>query len=296
MRIPSLLICILLASMSSPPARAEPPDSTSSAVRVMSFNIRYGTAQDGPNHWQKRREFLTDTVRAFNPDLLGTQETLAFQRDFLAQQLPGFAAWGAGRDDGADQGEMSALFYRTERFERTGGGHFWLSETPEKPGSKSWDGSLPRMVSWVKLRDRRAPEGPSLLFLNTHFDHKGAEARLQAARLLRGRIGELGQGCRVILTGDFNASDDSPPYAALFGRAGDADSPVLDAFRLAHPQRGSDEGTFNGFQPGATSGARIDWIGVSRDWRVTEVRIDRTMRDGRTPSDHFPVCAILSPP
>ena len=264
---------------------------TDAEVRVMSFNVRYGTAKDGANHWDKRKAFLADTIRAFDPDLLGTQETLAFQRDFITANVPGLAAWGAGRDDGAEQGEMTVLFYRTNRFAMLEGGHFWLSEKPDVPGSVSWDSSLTRMASWVKLRDLREPDGPPVLFMNTHFDHKGAEARLQAAMLIRTQLVVRGAGCRLVLTGDFNTGEGSEPYRALF----EAGGPVVDAFRVAHPERSENEGSFNGFDPAATKDARIDWIGVSTNWSVRAVQIDRTTRDGRTPSDHFPVEALLAP-
>jgi hypothetical protein len=104
-------------------------------IRVMSFNIRYGTANDGINRWDLRKEFLVETIRNFDPDLLGTQETLASQRDYLAQALDGYGVVAAGRDDGKDGGEMAALFYRKDRFEPIEQGHIWLSETPEKVGS-----------------------------------------------------------------------------------------------------------------------------------------------------------------
>ena len=269
-------------------------EETGGAVRVMSFNVRYGSAWDGDNRWDKRKDLLVETIQAFDPDLLGTQETLAFQRDYIAAALPGHEAWGVGRKDGAAKGEMCALFFRRDRFAKLDGGHFWLSESPETAGSESWDSSLPRMVSWVKLLDLRAPDAPPVLFFNTHFDNRGARARTASAHLLRARAAAAaGAGCHIIATGDFNAVEGSEPYLALFGADNGRDSLLADAHRLAHPKPIEDEGTANGFQPGSTSGPRIDWIAVSRNWRVVEVRIDRTARDGRTPSDHFPVTAVL---
>lgn len=264
-------------------------------VRVMSFNIRYGTAADGENHWLKRRDFLIETIAAFEPDLLGTQETLADQRDFLAQKLEGYQVWAAGRDDGRDMGEMAALYYREKRFEKLAGGHFWLSDTPEKPGSKGWDAALPRIATWVKLRDRSDPTGPPVLFLNTHLDHRGKKARYESARLIQAKLAELGQGCRIVVTGDFNAAEGSEPYTALFAPTEGKPSPLIDTFRVQHPNRGKNEGTFSGFKATATTGERIDWIACSRDWQVRLAGIDHTARDGRTPSDHFPVTAVLRP-
>jgi endonuclease/exonuclease/phosphatase family metal-dependent hydrolase len=266
-------------------------------VRIMSYNIRYGTANDGENHWEKRREFLFETIRHFDPDLLGTQETLAFQRDQLATALPAYDSLGVGRDDGALKGEMTALFYRRERFEKLEGGHLWLSETPDVPASKSWDAALTRMATWVRLRDRLDPQAKPILFLNTHFDHRGQVARHESARLLRRRVATWGADHRVIVTGDFNAGEDTPPYRAFFQEDTEGGftgrSPLLDTFRVVHQERGAEEGTFSGFQPGNIKGPRIDWIAVDRQWKVRSATIDRTARNGQTPSDHFAVTAIV---
>ncbi len=271
------------------PAHAD--DAT--PLRVMSFNIRFGTAKDGENSWTKRRDFLVDTIRKFDPDLLGTQETLADQKDFLADKLQGFEAHGVGRDDGNLKGEMAALFFRRDRFEKIAGGHFWLSESPDTVGKKGWDAALPRLVSWVKLKETKVPDALPLLFLNTHFDHMGVQAREESARLIRSKITELGQGCRVVLTGDFNAGEGNKPYQALFGSEGKAASPVEDTLRVYRPIRGKEEGTFTAFKASNSTGDRIDWIGASRHFEVRTAGIDRTQKNGATPSDHFPVTAVL---
>jgi endonuclease/exonuclease/phosphatase family metal-dependent hydrolase len=264
-----------------------------SPVRVMSFNLRFASAPDGDNHWDKRKQFLADTISTFDPDLLGTQETQAVQRDFLAEQLKGYTPFAAGRDDGKEKGEMAAVFFRTERFEKTAGGHFWLSETPDTPGSKGWDAALPRIATWVKLTDRTDAKGKPVLFLNAHLDHMGEKARLGAAKLIRAKLAELGDGCRLIVTGDFNAGEGSDPYSAFFGEVDGKASAVTDTFRAMHPTRGKNEGTFHAFKPDTTDKDRIDWIGGSRDWDVRLAGIDRTTKDGRAPSDHFPVTAVL---
>lgn len=270
-------------------------DERATDVRVMSFNIRYGTAQDGDNHWDKRKEFLIATIKAFDPDLLGTQETLGFQRDYLAEKLSGYDVLGVGRDDGREKGEMTALYFKRSRFEKLDGGHFWLSETPEQPGSKNWDSALTRMVTWVKLRDRRQPKAKPVAFFNTHFDHRGMQARLESARLLRRRVAELSKTHRVIVTGDFNTDEGSEPYRALFAAEGSQPLLLVDTFRRAYPQRAVNEGTFSDFKAEKIAGPRIDWIAASRDWQVVTAAIDRTAREGRTPSDHFPVTAVLRP-
>jgi endonuclease/exonuclease/phosphatase family metal-dependent hydrolase len=119
------------------------------------------------------------------------------------------------------------------------------------------------------------------------------EARRHSAELLRTRIDDLPPDTSVIVTGDFNAGEPSPPHAALFGPIGSVPPRLIDTFRSVHPAPLADEGTFSGFRAEKISGPRIDWIGCSRDWRIKTAAIDRTSRDGRTPSDHFPVTAIL---
>lgn len=262
-------------------------------LRVMTFNIRYGTAKDGENHWDKRKDFLVDTIKAFNPDLLGTQETIGFQRDYLAQNLPGYGVVGVGRDDGQEKGEMMVVYYKQARFEKQNEGHFWLSETPNTVGSKGWDTSLPRMATWLRLQDRQNAAAPPILYVNTHFDHMGRTARIESAKLLREKIKAMSSGASVILTGDFNSGEGSEPYKALFADSAGQPSPVIDCYRAAHPERKPNEGTSTPFDANKTTGSRIDWIAASRDWKILSIEIDHTHKNGRTPSDHFPVTAVL---
>jgi endonuclease/exonuclease/phosphatase family metal-dependent hydrolase len=172
------VVAVALASLANESALAG--DAT---LRVMTFNIRYASAPDGDNSWDKRKSLLLDVIRKFNPDLLGTQEVLASQADFLSRELEGYALVGVGRDDGQRKGEFSSLLYKTARFEARDSGTFWLSESPEVAGSKSWDSSLPRITTWARLRDKDTRG--ELLFLNTHWDHRGKQARIEAGRIIR---------------------------------------------------------------------------------------------------------------
>jgi endonuclease/exonuclease/phosphatase family metal-dependent hydrolase len=275
---------------------AKPNTATANEpIRVMSFNIRYGTANDGINGWENRRDFLIETVKRFNPDLLGTQETLAFQRDYLLEQLSGFETVAAGRDDGKEAGEMAALFYRKDRFESIESGHFWLSTAPDQVASKGWDAALPRIASWVKLRDRKDPDAKPILFLNTHFDHKGQKARAESASLVVAKLNSIGSECRWIVTGDFNADPKDLTYANLFSHSQPSVQQLIDTLRAVHPTPQPNEGTFSGFIANQISGPRIDWIGCSDHFEVQSAEIVRDSREGRTPSDHFPVSSVILP-
>ena len=280
-----LVICVSVLLGKTVTAQDDKP-----FLRVMSFNIRLGVANDGDNHWEKRKDLVVKTVLNFQADLVGTQETWDFQAAFLRDQLKDFSYAGRSRQkDG--KGEQCGILFRTARFDKLVEGHFWLSETPDEPGSKSWDSSLPRMVTWLKLWDREAKQ--SFYIVNTHFDHRGKQARKESASLIRKFVASLPADSKVIVTGDFNAAEKSAPYAALFDPIMSEPSPLIDSFRSSHPVNGNGEGTFNGFE-GVDTGARIDWVAATRNVEVVSAGIDKSEFDGRYPSDHFPVTAVIS--
>jgi endonuclease/exonuclease/phosphatase family metal-dependent hydrolase len=288
MAVPLLVICALFLVGCGAGLNPAPSDvgraPADAPIRVMSFNIRYGTAPDGPNAWPLRRQMLVARIKAHGPDLLGTQEALAMQVDELEQLLPAYRVIGVGRDDGLRAGEFTAVFFRARRFELIESGHFWLSPKPDIFGSVGWDAALTRMATWVKLRDKLAA-GRQLLFINTHWDHVGQRARMESARLVRDRIRALAGGMPVILAGDLNCDPASEAYRILLG----ADSAALiDAYRVIHPQPSADEATFHAFK-GTAAGARIDFLLHSKDLTPVSASIDRYSEAGRYPSDHFPV-------
>ena len=183
-------------------------------LTVMSYNLRFAGAK-GPEAWSLRRPIMKACLERHAPDLMGTQEGLAAQLADLRADLPAYAMLGQGRD-GGEKGEFMAVFYRRERFEALASGDYWLSDTPEAVGSRSWGNQLPRMVTWVRLRDRS--DGREFLFVNTHFDHQSQPSREKSAGLLRARIAAFRPELPVLVTGDFNAvAGANPAYAALTG-------------------------------------------------------------------------------
>lgn len=272
-----LIACLALVWSASPSPGAD--------IRVMSFNIRFGSANDGENAWPHRAELVAETIRRFDPDLLGTQETLPFQAEALGDALREWTYVGWSRDENPD-GEQCGIFFRSDRFRKLDAGQFWLSETPETKYSRSWDSSLPRVVTWVRLADRDNGEAP-LLFVNTHFDHRGRTARAESAKLMRRWIEDQAEDVPVIVTGDFNTAEKTEPWTTLT-----SSSRLIDTWRAVQPTATESEGTFHGFrgQPGS---ARIDWVLCSPAFRVTAAGIDRSHDGDRYPSDHFPVTAVL---
>ena len=288
-----LTLLLLLATPSfAAPATTRGAGLAAGELRVMSFNIRNSFSQDGEDAWPLRREMVLATIQAFEPDILGLQETQPDQRDFLQERMNKTHEFiGVGRDDGKNKGEIASVIFRRQRFEKLREGHFWLSQTPDVIGSKGWDAAVVRICTWVELKDRAAG-GRSLFVFNTHFDHKGVQAREQSARLLRRQVEQIAAGAPAIVMGDFNARENSPVQKTLL--EGDL---LSDTFVDTHPGGQTEQDyTFHGFT-GKLRGAaahRIDWILRSDHFATRQAAIDKTRgENGRYPSDHFPVTAVL---
>ena len=272
----SLLLSLAIAQAPAPqPAQAAP-------LTVMSFNIRYGTANDGDNHWLKRREHLFALLREQQADVIGLQEALHGQIEEILEAVPGYAYVGVGRSDGRQAGEYAAILYRTARLQARRSDTFWFSDTPAVVKSTSWGNQIERISTWAYFEDR---EGPAFYVFNVHLDHLSQPSRERSAALLLARIGALDPKAPVVVTGDFNAGENNPAARAML-------AVFRDSFRIRHPDD-SEAGTFNGFKPGQTGGDKIDFVFVEPGTEVLDAAIVRTSRDGRYPSDHFPVTARI---
>ena len=259
----------------------------------MSFNIRYGTADDGADAWRGRREMVFDAVRGFDGDVVGVQEALRFQLDELGAALPAFGETGVGRDDGKAAGEYSAILYRRGRLELLEEGTFWFSDAPSTAGSTSWGNRITRICSWARFRDRAG--GARFYVYNLHVDHESQPSRERSALLLAERIRTRSSPDPVIVMGDFNSGESNPVYRHLTGSGalpGASPAPPLaDTYRLRHPGD-TVVGTYHAFR-GTATGDKIDHILASPEWRTLDASIVRTARAGRFPSDHFPVTAVV---
>ncbi len=250
-------------------------------LNVISFNIRYGTARDGENAWPHRRALLVETIEKFNPDVVGLQECLRFQVQYIVKRLPEYRWIGIGRDaDGS--GEMTAILCRYDSLVPLQSGHFWLSEHPDIPGSVSWDSSLTRMASWVLFYHPETQQ--RFYFFNTHFDHRGEEARVQSAHLLAARGNDAAKKYPVIVTGDFNAEAESSEPWKVFQKEGFKDA------RLSAEKKIGPAVTWGAFKaPEPNSDKRIDWILHRGPVKPVSCETVLDNEDGRYPSDHYPV-------
>ena len=175
-------------------------------INVMSFNIRYDEPEDGPQNWHHRKENVVRMIKFYDLDIIGMQEVLISQLNYLKENLKEYQAIGVGRVDGKEKGEFPSVFFRKDRFKELKSGNFWLSETPGKV-SKGWDAALERNATWVVLKDKTT--GKEFIFINTHFDHLGKQARIESAKLLKSKATELAAERQLILSGDFNLEPES---------------------------------------------------------------------------------------
>ncbi len=271
MRRRALLIGV--AVLAAIPASAAARDG----FRVMSFNVRLPLASDGADRWEARRDMFVETIRRADPDIIGTQELWKIQGDWLIARVPKYSWFGIDRRGGhAD--EHMGVFYRRDRLKLVEMGNFWLSETPGVPGSISWGNLYPRMATWGLFET--IPGGERFWLVNTHFPYRAEDeaAREKAAKQIAAWISARPDGAPVVLTGDFNTIPDSGAHRVL-------SASLSDAWDAAAMRKGPAE-TFHAFSGKADR--RIDWV-FARGLTVARVETATFGRNGRYPSDHFPV-------
>jgi len=289
---------LMLFTASARAADSGPAGASGLEVRVMTFNIRYGSANDGENHWKNRRDMVFDVIRKQKSDVIGLQEALRFQIDEIRQALPMYAEIGVAREDGKINGEYSAILYRADRFGVGEAGTFWFSDTPEVPGSSHWGNACVRICSWARLIENSS--GKAFYAFNLHLDHVSQPSREKSAVLLTQRIGGRKLAEPFVLTGDFNTGETNPVITYLKGQTALAGAdgvsaknpiPLVDTFRVLHPDV-KDVRSAHDFK-GTRQGNKIDYVFVQPGVKVLEAEILYDNIDGRYPSDHFPVMARL---
>lgn len=294
-------ILLLFASLSTlvPPQVFRPgevPEVTTGTVRVMSYNILYGTSRSPGVPWEVRGKRVAELVRQFNPDIFGVQEALSFQIDDLLSALPAYATLGEGRR-GLIQDEHMNIFYRRDRFRVLRCDTFWLSETPEKTGSQSWGSSLPRIVTWAVLFDKQADK--AFLYCNTHFDHPATAqtVRLNSAVVIWKFVKERFPELPVVVTGDLNCSPSEEAMQFLTGKLSPEGltADFTDTYaNLGGVEPTADNGitTFHGYA-GTPPARRIDYVLVRKGIKPLRAGILIKKIEDAYPSDHHPVWTEL---
>lgn len=271
------LLLLLAAMFSMPVFAGDGPQP----IKLISYNLRNSGAKDGDNSWSKRRPATPQMIRQEAPDVFGVQEGLIDQLQYIDTECPQYARVGVGRDDGAEGGEIMAVYYLRDRFELVDSGTLWLSETPDRP-SRGWDGACNRTMTWAELRDRTS--GKTFFYFNTHLDHKGKTARAEGVKLVVAQIAAIAGKAPAILGGDFNTPTDSPIFRPL--------TKTMKSARDKAPETDR-EGTFNGF------GSAPDTIVIDHLYfrgKLKCLRFATLTGDYGAPyiSDHYPISMTFS--
>lgn len=256
-------------------------------IIVMSFNVRYNNPSDGINSWDNRKEMVVDLIQKNSPDFLGMQEVKKSQMNYLINQLINYGYFSQSRTEDPED-ESCPIFYDKNKFILKESNTFWLSETPENP-SRGWDASFNRIVTWGKFQHKET--GKIFYYFNTHFDHAGVKARLESAKLLRKKIEEITVNDDYFVTGDFNFDPSTDYYKVLT-------SDSLSGAQLINVSQSFEEternkGTFTGFDLSKPPSGPIDYIFTKPTISVKSYQVIDTKYEGRLPSDHYPIKAVL---
>ena len=256
------------------------------SITAMTYNIRYDSPHDGDNIWENRKQGLITLLKSHHPDIIGTQERLKHQLDYIKSELTDYKMIGIDRDNNGN-GEYSSIFYNTSNLNLIENKTFWLSETPETP-SKGWDAALNRICTYALFESKVSSE--KFFVFNTHFDHLGEKARTNSAILIGQKITEINHNnLPVILMGDFNCEPNSKPIEEL-------KKSLKDGLLISPTELHGPTGTFSGFDINAPLDRRIDYIFVNGLEVKKYAHVDSKIDNGNWPSDHLPIFIKLQFP
>lgn len=240
---------------------------STNCLKICSYNIRNGDADDGPNSWLYRANTVVQLLQQIDADIFGLQEVMDYQLNHILKGLPDYSSIGVGRIDGQQEGEFAPILFRTSQLNLIESGWFWLSEEPEQPGSSSWNTACERICTWADFGDFQV--------FNTHLDHISAEAQFKGTQLILSRMSNI----PTILMGDLNVLPDDPTIKLIKDKGfDDAISPVSAS-------------TFHNW--GTEEYGQIDYIFI-RGLEPSSPAIHTAQLNGRDASDHYAVSTNLS--
>ena len=247
---------------------------------IISYNIRYDNNWDIENSWKIRRNKISQILVQYSPSIIGIQEGLLNQVQYIDSSLIDYDYVGVGRDDGKKKGEFCAIYFDTTRYVLLKNSTFWLSETPDTI-SVGWDAALERICTYGLFKDRITKE--EFWVFNTHFDHIGVVAREKSSELILKRINKINrQTLPVILMGDFNSIPNSSPVKEI-------KTELSDALQISLEKLQGPRGTFNGFNEDLPIEKRIDYIFTNDLKILSYTHINDRLNNNRHISDHLPV-------
>ncbi len=256
-------------------------------IRIGTFNIRYGDADDNLNSWANRRDLVIESLDINSPDIVGFQEVLPHVKDFLETNLPEYTVVGNGREKDL-QGESNCIAFKKKLFEVISLETLWLSDRPYVPGSQFQNNDgCPRICTHITLRSKISNQ----LFrvFNTHLDYRFSSIRLKQLGVLKDFINEA-EGkisLPILLIGDFNCTPNSKEI-----------SYILNDFELNFQDLSTVEQiksniTFHDYYSAKENKAKIDYIFATENIMHIKSYIDDTEKGGIYLSDHYPVYAVV---
>jgi endonuclease/exonuclease/phosphatase family metal-dependent hydrolase len=257
-------------------------------LNVMTFNIRYNNPGDSANAWPFRKDKVASQILFHQAHIVGMQEALHSQISDLQERLSQYKFVGVGRD-GGEKGEYSAIFYDTIRLQLLSSQTFWLSQRPNVVASVGWDAALTRVVTWAKFKDRKTKK--IFYHFNTHFDHRGKNARRESASLLLQQVQAIAGKTVSITTGDLNARPADEPIRVIVDSSNQLR--LTDSKQVSLTPHYGPTGTFNGFGLKETEEVPIDYIFIKNGGKVLQHATLSQTWGGRFSSDHFPVFARI---
>ena len=259
------------------------PRKTGDAMRIMTCNIRTSTANDGDDHWERRKSFCVSTILDREPDLFGVQEAQVDQLLFMKAAMNRYDSFGLPDEPGGFHA-VNTIFYRRDRFELVTQGGYWMSETPHVAGSRSWESACVRLANWVRLRDRE--NGCEFRYVNTHLDHRSQPAVEGQARMINEDAAAYPADYPQLLTGDMNANTTHPGIQAML------EAGWTDTYEAVHGEFEpcNTFHKFRGDQHDGSSG-KIDWVFCRGKVEVRGAEIVKDSEGGRFPSDHYFISA-----
>ncbi len=256
------------------------PEKSDEARRIMSFNLRCKSDPEGSIN--NRSEIAVAVIDQYAPDSFGVQEATPKWLRIIDRKLGDrYDRVGQARDFFGPFSEYSCVYYLKDKYNLVDSGTFWLSETPYKKYSVSYDSACRRIATWAVLEDKET--GEKYTHINTHLDHVLESTRESQCKVLLNEMEKLQTQGTVVISGDFNTYNDGDVYAAMLKGTDDAGVTAENA----------DSGiTFHSYGKKKDEGqGPIDFIFVTKDTKVENYRIIRDTAKGMYPSDHYPIVA-----
>lgn len=267
-------------SLFPPSVIADFEEKDADAIRVMSFNIRYGdlgtlTAED-------RYDDVEAVIEKGKPDSIGLQEATPEWMDYLKANLEDYAYVGVGRDDGVNTGEYAAIFYLKDKYTATDSGTFWLSDTPDTP-SMGWGADCYRICTWVVLENKETKE--TYVHMNSHFDFANDDVKYNSAEMINAKAKEFST-LPVVFTADMNFTENSVYYekfisAGVFRNTKTVAEDTMDYL------------TYHDRMPLTHKDSVLDYIMINDKFDADVYRVV-TADNGHYVSDHFPIYADIT--